>query len=81
MADKVYVTDFVVEEISESGEYALVFWDDIEYTFSVIDASRIAPDLLRDKLFGRINVRTTDGKISRYLGTVFAVGGKCNNVT
>ncbi len=39
MADKVYVTDFVVEEISESGEYALVFWDDIEFTFCVIDAS------------------------------------------
>ncbi len=60
MTGEVYVTDHVVEEISESGQYVVVFWDDVEFTFSVIDAT----------------VRTQDGKMSTFLGTIFACGGE-----
>lgn len=75
-----YVTDHVVEEISESGQYVVVFWDDVEFTFSVIDATPIPSSYLNDQIYRsiplRIPVRTRDGKMSTFLGTIFACGGE-----
>ncbi len=75
-----YVTDHVIEEISESGQYVVVFWDDVVFNFSVIDTTPIPSLYLNEQMYRsipiRIHVTTHDGKMSTFLGNIFAGGGE-----